>query len=273
MFRKLLAFFKLYRADVLLLSFLAFFAGRILGKGGFSPLFLIQAIFISLFPYNFVYTLNSITDIAEDSKNKPWRPLPAKIIQKNEAVLWLLFLVLGSISGTVVLFNGLEKLLIFLIMFFGVSYSLPPLILKKRGILARFVTGFGITYPMAVAGGADFLPFSAALLLHVIGVTWLKDLSDSEGDILAGRKAQNSSDITKECLISAVFMAFSIPAFLFTPIKIAVIMPVFSLFVLFFSLFFDSGKFKKKIYSRIILTTAVAAVVAFSFLLIKKFFH
>ena len=203
MFRKFPAFFRLYRADVLVLSFLAFFAGRILGNNDFSWIFLVQAIFIALFPYNFVYTLNSITDVVEDSANKPWRPLPSGIVSRRDAVFWLIFLALSSILGTVILFKSVEKILVFLILVFGVFYSLPPFVLKKRGVLARFVTGTGIAYPMIIAGGESFLPCSLSLLFHVLGVTFLKDLSDTEGDILAGRK--NDLSLVKTCAVSALY--------------------------------------------------------------------
>jgi len=260
MLRKIPAFFRLYRADVFLLSFLAFFAGRLLGKDDFSWLFLIQALFVALFPYNFVYTLNSITDVVEDSANKPWRPLPSGTISRHDAAKWLVFLALGSTAGSVVLFQGLEKLLIFSVILFGVAYSLPPFVLKKRGILACFVTGTGIAYPMIVAGGESFLPCSLSLLLHVLGVTALKDLSDSEGDILAGRK--NRLSLEKTCAISAFFMVCSVAGFLMSHQKIAVILPVSSLILLSANFFFAKENFKEKIYGRIILITGITAVAA-----------
>lgn len=260
MFRKLPAFFRLYRADVFLLSFLAFFAGRLLGKDEFSWFFAVQSLFVALFPYNFVYTLNSITDVVEDSANKPWRPLPSGVISRRDAVLWLIFLTFGTILGSVVLFEGLEKFLVFLILFFGVAYSLPPLTLKKRGIAACFVTGVGIAYPMIVAGGKSCLPCSLSLLLHVLGVTALKDLSDAEGDALAGRK--NSTDLKKTCAVSAVFMLLSAAGFLLSPQKIAVILPLSSLVLLFWNFFFAKKDFKEKIYARIILVTGITAVAA-----------
>ena len=260
MFRKLSAFFRLYRADVLLLSFLAFFAGRLLGHNDFSWIFLVQALFIALFPYNFVYTLNSITDVVEDSANKPWRPLPKGVISRRDAVLWLIFLAFGSILGTVVLFEGLEKYLVFLILISGVAYSLPPFVLKKRGMLACFVTGAGIAYPMIVSGGKGFLPCSLSLLLHVLGVTALKDLSDTEGDILAGRK--NRFSLEKTCALSAFFMILSAVGFLLSPQKIAVIIPVSSIIFLLANFFFGKESFSEKIYGRIILVTGIAAVVS-----------
>ena len=260
MCHKLSAFFRLYRADVFLLSFLAFFAGRLLGKDDFSWFFAAQSLFVALFPYNFVYTLNSITDVLEDSANKPWRPLPSGIISKRDAAKWLIFLAFGTIIGSVVLFDGFEKFLIFFILIFGVAYSLPPLTLKKRGLTACFVTGFGIAYPMIVAGGKSCLPCSLSLLLHVLGVTALKDLSDTEGDALAGRK--NSAGLKKTCVISAVFMLLSAAGFLLGPQKIAAVLPVSSLFLLFTSLFFAKKNFRKKIYGRIILITGITAVAA-----------
>ena len=260
MFCKLPAFFRLYRADVLLLSFLAFFAGRLLGKDDFSWIFLAQSLFIALFPYNFVYTLNSITDVVEDSANKPWRPLPSGIISRRDAVLWLIFLAFGTIAGSVILFEGAEKLFVFCILIFGVFYSLPPFVLKKRGILACFVTGAGIAYPMIVAGGKSFMPCSVSLLLHVLGVTALKDLSDTEGDILAGRKIRLS--LEKTCAVSAFFMACSVVGFLMSPQKIAVILPVSSIILLLLNFFFAKNNFREKIYGRIILITGITAVAA-----------
>lgn len=260
MFRKIPAFFKLYRADVLILSFLAFFAGRLLGKGGFSAVSLVQSLFVALFPYNFVYTLNSITDVVEDSANKPWRPLPSGALSRRDAVLWLLFLALCSIAGTVILFDGAEKFLVFGILILGVFYSLPPFVLKKRGLLACFVTGCGIAYPMVIAGGIGLLPFSASLLLHVLGVTMLKDLSDSEGDLLAGRNVKKGSSIGKIYTLSVFFMTVSATGFLLTPLKVAVSLPVSSLLVFFFSLYFSKKNFHKAIYGRIILTTGISAV-------------
>lgn len=260
MFRKLSAFFRLYRADVFLLSFLAFFAGRLLGKDDFSWLFLVQALFVALFPYNFVYTLNSITDVVEDSANKPWRPLPSGLISRHDAAKWLIFLTFGTIIGCVILFEGLEKILVFTVLIFGVFYSLPPFVLKKRGILACFVTGTGMAYPMIVAGGKDFLPCSLSLLLHILGVTALKDLSDTGGDILAGRK--NMLSLEKTCALSAFFMLLSAAGFLFSPQKIAVILPVSSLILLSVNFFFAKKDFKERIYGRIIFITGITAVAA-----------
>ena len=172
--------------------------------------------------------------------------------------MWLIFLTFGSIAGSVILFEGLEKLLVFAVLLFGVAYSLPPLALKKRGLLACFVTGFGISYPMIVAGGESFLPCSISLLLDVLGVTALKDLSDTEGDILAGRK--NRLSVGKTCAIAVFFMVLSAAGFLMSEQKATVIMPASALVLLFANLFFDKKSFAEKIYSRIIILSAITAI-------------
>lgn len=271
MFQKFSAFCKLYRADVLILSFLAFFAGRLLSKEQFDTFFLIESVFIALFPYNFVYTLNSITDIIEDSANKPWRPLPSGVVSRRDAVLWLLFITLCSISGTVILFEGWEKILVFSILVFGIFYSLPPFVLKKHAFIAQFFTGLGISYPMIIAGGISFLPFSASLLLHVWGVTALKDLSDFKGDCLAGRNVKKMPGIGKAYTLSTFLMIFSIAGFLMTQFKIAVIMPISSLFILFSNYCSRKKDFNETIYGKMIFTTGVSAVVALLIIFVRDF--
>lgn len=233
-----------------------------MGKG-FEPIYLVQAVFVALFPYNFVYTLNSITDVVEDSLNKPWRPLPSGLISQKEALSWLFFLTLCSAAGTFLLFDIREALLIFVILVMGVCYSLPPVQIKKRGILAPLCTGIGIAYPMMVAGGRELLLFSACLMVDVIGVTALKDLSDTEGDAAAGRKVR--ADGRKPfvtVLFSSVFMVLAAVGFFFTPFKAAMIVPAFSFLVLVCSSFAAKEDFVKKIYSRVIWTTAFAAAAA-----------
>ena len=169
-----------------------------------------------------------------------------------------------SILGTVILFEDLEKYLVFSILVFGVFYSLPPFVLKKRGLAARFVTGVGVSYPMIIAGGESFLPCSLSLLFHVLGVTFLKDLSDTEGDILAGRK--NRTGIGKTCVVSAVFMILSIVGFVLSQQKTAVIIPISSIILLLANFFFAKESFSEKIYGRIILLTGITAVIAIAVL-------
>ena len=115
---------------------------------------------------------------------------------------------------------------------------------------------------MIIAGGHAFLPFSMSLLLHVLGVTVLKDLSDFEGDSLAGRKVKERSSIGKIYTLSLFFMSVSAVGFLLTPLKAAVLLPVSSLFVLLISLCLSRKDFELKIYGRMILATGIAAVVA-----------
>ena len=62
--------------------------------------------------------------------------------------------------------------------------------------------------------------------------------------------------------MSVFFMVLSTVGFLFTQFRIAAILPVSSLFVLFLCFFILTKDFKEKIYGRIIFTTGVSAVAA-----------
>jgi len=257
---KTVGFFKLYRPDVPVIVFLGTFAGRVFTTG-FSVFVIFEALFLSLFPYNFVYTLNSITDVTEDSINKPGRPIPSGLITKNEALIWLLFLTVISVSGISLIFKGVEMFLAFLIILLGFSYSMPPLVIKKRALLAPVITGWGVTHPLFITGGTALFLFSSSVMLHAIGTTSLKDLTDIEGDTAAGRKTISSTKgIPSAITMSLIFKISSIILFQFTQHKIASIIPLLSIFVVLHHYFYLRKDFVRVIYKRTIWTTAALSV-------------
>lgn len=260
--KKATLFLKLYRTDVPVIVFLATFAGRIFTTG-FSPSVIFEALFLALFPYNFVYTLNSITDVAEDSVNKPWRPIPSGSISQKHAFIWLVFLAIASVAGISFLFKGIEMFLAFLIIFLGFSYSIPPLIIKKNPVLASIVTGWGVTHPLFITGGLELISLSFSVMLHAIGTTMLKDLSDIKGDKAAGRRTlSQTKGVPTVLILSVIFMICAIIAFLFTQYKIAASIPAVSIFIVLYHYFFKRKDFADTIYKRIIWTTAVLAIAA-----------
>jgi 4-hydroxybenzoate polyprenyltransferase len=257
---KTAGFFKLYRPDVPVIVFLGTFAGRVFTTG-FRASIIYEALFLALFPYNFVYTLNSITDITEDSINKPLRPIPSGLITKNEALIWLLFLTIVSVTGISFIFKGVEMFLAFLIILLGFSYSMPPLVIKKRALLAPVITGWGVTHPLFITGGMTLFLFSLSVMLHAIGTTSLKDLTDIEGDTAAGRKTISATKgIPSVIVMSLFFKIFSIILFQFTQYRVASIIPVISIFVVLFHYFYLKKDFAKVIYKRTIWTTATLSV-------------
>ncbi|HSW60967.1 MAG TPA: UbiA family prenyltransferase [bacterium] len=257
---KTAGFFKLYRPDVPVIVFLGTFAGRVFTTG-FRVSVIYEALFLALFPYNFVYTLNSITDVTEDSVNKPLRPIPSGLITKNEALAWLLFLTVVSVSGISFIFKGVEMFLAFLIILLGFSYSMPPLVIKKRALLAPVITGWGVTHPLFITGGMTLFLFSLSIMLHAIGTTSLKDLTDIEGDTAAGRKTISATKgIPSVIAMSLLFKISSIILFQFTQYGIASIIPVISIFVVLYHYFYLRNDFVRVIYKRTIWTTAILSV-------------
>lgn len=258
---KTTGFFKLYRIDVPIIIFLGTFAGRTFTTG-FNMSVIYEALFLSLFPYNFVYTLNSITDVTEDSINKPERPIPSGLISLKEAIYWLFFLTFISVCGISMIYSGIELFLAFLILFLGFSYSLPPLSLKKRAVLAPVITGWGVMHPLFITGGRELLLFSISIMFHAVGTTSLKDLSDDLGDTVAGRKTVSLLKGTRTVVtISTICNILSIIVFQFTDYRISALIPVFSIIIVQYNYRFRKLNFSKTVYKKAIWTTAFLSVV------------
>lgn len=256
---KIKGFLRLYRPDVPVIVFLGTFAGRIMTTG-FEMKIIAQALFLALFPYNFVYTLNSITDRLEDSVNKPWRPLTDGTLEKKEAVWWLMFITIVSTAGIPVLFKGVEIFLAFLVIFLGFSYSLPPFTLKNRLFIAPLITGWGVVHPLYITGGIELFWVTSSLLLHAVGVTFLKDLSDIKGDKLAGRSVVTDHlQLRTVVLISIFLKMMSITAFLFTDHSVIGVIPAISIISLLYHFIKRKADFTEIIYKRMIWTTAFSS--------------
>lgn len=262
MLRKISSLLRLYRFDVLLLTFLAFLAGRAF-TADVAPIHILEALFISLLPYNFVYTLNSITDVTEDRTNKPWRPLPSGTITIREALCWLGFLGIASTSGIIILFRGTELLLAFLVLIIGALYSVPPFELKKHSFTSFFTTGLGLVFPLFIAGGAKLLPFSLSMFLHILSVTIFKDIADIRGDLEAGRNSNPRTSLPAFLVISALLLAASAAGFCFTGFKIAAVIPAVNLLVLFFDVIFKKDRLSARIYRHLIIASAVSCLAVF----------
>lgn len=266
---KIKGFMRLYRPDVPVIIFLGTFAGRIMTTG-FEIKVVVQALFLALFPYNFVYTLNSITDRMEDSVNKPWRPLTDGTLEKREAVWWLMFITIISTAGIPVLFSGVEIFLAYLVIFLGVSYSIPPMVLKNRILIAPLITGWGVVHPLYITGGYELFWMTTSLLLHAVGTTVLKDLSDIEGDRLAGRSVVTDRfSLGKVITFSVILSGMSFVAFLFTEHSEISIIPAVAVPVLLYNYFKKRDDFLKTIYKRMICTTACSSLIVVVYIFLR----
>jgi len=266
---KIKGFLRLYRIDVPVIIFLGTFAGRMMTTG-FEMKIILEALFLALFPYNFVYTLNSITDRLEDSVNKPWRPLTDGTLTKNEAVIWLLFITIVSAAGIPMLFKGIEIFLAFLIIFLGISYSLPPFTLKNRLLIAPLITGWGVVHPLYITGGMKLFWVTSSLLLHAVASTFLKDLTDVSGDKLAGRSVVTDHlKLQTIIFISTLLNISSIAAFLFTDYPVIGLIPAISIISLLYNYTMRRADFTEIIYKRVIWTTAFSSFLVVSYLSLR----
>lgn len=266
---KLKGFLRLYRPDVPVIVFLGTFAGRIMTTG-FEMKIIAQALFLALFPYNFVYTLNSITDRLEDSVNKPWRPLTDGTLEKKDAVLWLIFITIVSSAGIPVLFKGVEVFLAYLVVFLGISYSVPPMVLKNRVIIAPVITGWGVVHPLYITGGLELFWITSSLLAHAVGTTILKDLSDIEGDRLAGRSVITDRFSLKTVIIFSVLLSVSsFSAFLFSKHPEIAFIPGAGGAALLYNYKKRNENFSKTIYKKMIWTTACSSLIVVIYILFR----
>lgn len=266
---KIKGFLRLYRPDVPVIIFLGTFAGRIMTTG-FEVKVVVQALFLALFPYNFVYTLNSITDRIEDSVNKPWRPLTDGTLEKKEAVWWLMFITIVSAAGIPALFSGVEIFLAYLVLFLGLSYSIPPMVLKNRILIAPLITGWGVVHPLYITGGKELFWMTTSLLLHAVGTTMLKDLSDIEGDRLAGRSVVTDRfSLGTVITVSVILSGVSFIAFLFTKHPEIALIPAVAVAALLYNYLKRNEDFLKTIYKKMIWTTACSSLIVVVYIFLR----
>jgi 4-hydroxybenzoate polyprenyltransferase len=142
--------------------------------------------------------LNAAYDVDIDKINKPYRPIPAGVVTKDEArsIAWVLYLV--TIWRAATAFQLTYSFLVLCIMLITVGYSMPPLRFKQRlwwsnisVAWARGMLGFAAAWsifddPLLPHNGLpfDLTPFTIGgiMFLFLVGATTTKDFTDIEGD-------------------------------------------------------------------------------------------
>lgn len=143
-------------------------------------------------------SLNAAYDVDIDKINKPYRPIPAGIVTKDEArsLAWILYLVTIWRAATV--FRFTYSFLVLLIMLITIGYSMPPLRFKQRLWIsnlsvawARGMLGFVAAWaifddPLRPTNGWPFdpTPWAIGLIMFIFltGATTTKDFTDVKGD-------------------------------------------------------------------------------------------
>lgn len=138
--------------------------------------------------------LNQMTDVKSDKISKPYRPLPKGIISSKEAKITTV--VLYSLAIIIAYQISLKFFLITsLILFFTITYSVPPRF-KKR----LFINQFWIAVPRGLLGilaswsvfgnPLNTLPLVIGLIamFYLLGGSITKDITDSVADKITGTK-------------------------------------------------------------------------------------
>ena len=162
------------------------------------PLGLLPLSLLSAWTCNIYITgLNQWTDIEVDKINKPWLPIAAGTLSKQNALRIVV------VCGIIALVSAASLslpffLLILSIMAIGTAYSLPPLNLKRSHLLAAAAIsvvrgllvniGFFLHFRHEMMGEWVFttaiIPLTVFVTAFSLGIAWFKDIPDTEGDVL-----------------------------------------------------------------------------------------
>lgn len=164
----------------------------------FTPALLLPLSLLSALTCNIYITgLNQWSDIEVDKINKPWLPIAAGTLTKQQALRIVLICGILSLTSAAVLswpFFGL----ILLITSIGTAYSLPPLKLKRNHLLAAAAIsvvrgllvniGFYLHFRHEMTGEwalpLSIIPLTVFVTAFSLGIAWFKDIPDTEGDAI-----------------------------------------------------------------------------------------
>jgi len=137
---------------------------------------------------------NQYTDYRIDQIGKPYRPIPSGKLSRREAIFFAIGLVPFVVIGSFAI-NSLFGILVLVLLFFSVFYSIEPIRAKRRGWISPLwqATSRGLlSLPViwAVFGNPfeTFVPWAISSLLFVflIGAANIKDIDDMEADRMNG---------------------------------------------------------------------------------------
>lgn len=143
----------------------------------------------------FITGLNQWSDVEVDRINKPWLPIPAGLLTREQALLIVVASLVVSLLSAALLSPFFFGLIAF-ISFLGWAYSMPPIRFKRhhfgaalaitvvRGILVNL--GFYAHYRLELTGqlalDTVIAPLTVFVALFSIGIAWFKDIPDTAGD-------------------------------------------------------------------------------------------
>jgi 4-hydroxybenzoate polyprenyltransferase len=169
--------------------------------------------------------LNQVYDYDIDKVNKPYRPLPQKIVTKDEALTIALVLYIVTI-WRISMLNRAFATIILIIMLITIFYSIPPLRFKQRFLVSNISIAVARGFLGFIAAWTIFgdpmnpTPWAIGLLfaIYLMGAVTTKDFTDVKGDKKYG---MNTLPIVMGMKGSILFSApFFVIPFVLIPIGI-----------------------------------------------------
>jgi 4-hydroxybenzoate polyprenyltransferase len=161
-------------------------------------------------------TLNQVYDLDIDRVNKSYRPIPSGLISRTEG-LWLSVIMYAFAIWRAAFVSRWFVLLVSILAIITISYSVPPLRLKKR----LWLSNISIAIPRGMLGFVaawtimgdltDPIPWvlGSIMAVFLIGSTTTKDITDVVGDSMHGIRTLPVFYGKKRSI------AYSIPFFIF----------------------------------------------------------
>lgn len=184
-----LSYGALFRKDAALISFLSYMAGAgLTGNAGLHAL--IEAVAVTCFPVNFIYSFNSWADRDIDRISKPLRPIPSGRIAPANALRYCRALLAISISYPFFLYHSpLPRILCLILPCLGILYSSKPFYLRTAPVLSIVIICTGLIVPMltgyfSFSRNLEHLWFFGILECYCLGVVPLKKIEELHEDRL-----------------------------------------------------------------------------------------
>ncbi len=221
---KILSIIETSRPIIWLFAVGTAFCGMWMALKSIPPVYEFSLMFIAMISATFSANLvNAATDVEVDRINKPNRPLPEGRVTVGEAfTIGIVFLILTLIISF--LFGLVPFLIAIVGLSFAIIYSVPPIALKERGILANIALAFSYSTLIFLWGWAIVAPLVLELvviiiliflLIQISAANIIKDLVDYEGDVISRRTVPGQLGLKTTIVIIAPFM---IGIYLFIPI-------------------------------------------------------
>jgi 4-hydroxybenzoate polyprenyltransferase len=138
-----------------------------------------------------LYVINDVFDFEIDKISHPERSLPQGKVTINQAtILGITLLIAGPVIA--VMINPVSGLMVGVISVLGITYSVPPIRLRRFPVIPNMMIGLGVFFAF-IAGAAFKVPVTGRIVFGALLVfayfsfqSLIKDLDEGEGDSVGG---------------------------------------------------------------------------------------